>query len=558
MKKNMKINLACVSFGVFILITACNSNINNMQKEIEIQEDDKYSEIDSETKKETGSASFNLVVPDYYAMAGLEHARAIAPQTSKIKFSYKENKDSTEWIVHSTIELSQAEKTEIPNAPEGFAGSMYKCSFQNVPSGKYYIGTLKMDLLDSENNIISSGINDDIVDIKVGEITHTIFYTIPTSIDSNAGSLAAGEMKFFKKEFLNLDCILTISVIGEGAYPDLVIFKENGTFEEYIRISAGNKDIDCKDYRGKTKYLGFWSPTATSYSTIIRFNYETAFDNILNNPDWTKSNKNAITEENRVITFDGKEQEGSIKRKIFLNEAKSFSFKVQTNLYEQYDGSLQFLIDDVLMASYTGKNSIVNALFEIDAGVHTIEWKRDDISSSYTSDMEQFVSIYDFAFGEPIQALETINQDFETDLDSNMWLEAGLLSKVVFADTHGYAYKLGVHKDSIAGNSSLTIYKITLAEEKMLSFDYKLDLVNGEHNDYFRIYIDNFEIPVFEITGSEKTWDKGTILLTAGTHSIKFSAEKTYYDGRYWYKKNGENAVFIDNIILEANNDNSM
>ena len=64
MKKNMKINLACVSFGVFILITACNSNINNMQKEIEIQEDDKYSEIDSETKKETGSASFNLVVPD--------------------------------------------------------------------------------------------------------------------------------------------------------------------------------------------------------------------------------------------------------------------------------------------------------------------------------------------------------------------------------------------------------------------------------------------------------------------------------------------------------------
>ena len=553
MKKIIKPIFVAVSFVLILTIMACNTSITDSQKEFESQEK-------SATDGETGSASFSLVIPDYYAMAGLEsHARAIAPQTTRIKLSYKK---SNTWIALSTVALSETEKTEIPNAPEEFVGSAYKCTFVNIPSGNYVAEAMKIDLLDSDDNVISSGTNSDVVSIMADKVSYTTFYTIPTSSNANSGSLSAGEMKFLKHEFdSRYFSAVSISVEDGNAYPDLVIFNENGTFCKYIQVSADNNYIDCAEYRSEygdtTKYLGFWSANATSYSVSVGFNYETAFDNICTSNkfrDWniSCSNPEYLSNQTKGFRINGEEYKASIPRKVYLDKPKSLSFRVETNLYEKYDGSLQFLIDDMLVASYTGKNSVwENEVFELEAGEHRIEWRRDDPTTSYTTGIGTlFASVTNCAFGEPIQALSSINQDFESNLDTSMWIGSGLSASVISnGDSHGKVYKLGVVYNGSAGNSSLKIYKITLAQGKTLSFAYSCDLVNGDYNDYFRIYIDDSETPVFEAIGP-KEWKTGTVTIPAGTHSVRFSAEKTYKDdGGYSYNY-GANAVLLDNITL--------
>lgn len=411
---------------LILSITACNSGLNNAIKTQESAEQDKK----NITESDTGSATFNIVIPDYYAMAGFSRnkaSRAIAPQTTKVLLSLKE---SNYWTAHSSVILSEAGKTAIPNAPDDFVGSVYKCSFPEIPSGNYAAGTMKIELLDSNDNVISSGTNDNVVTIITGETTQAAFYTIPTSSDSDTGLLAAGEMKFLRKSFdSEYDYTLSIAVTGGNSYPDLVIFNENGTFEKYIAISAENKDFDCSEYKGTIKYFGFWSIVATSYST-------------------------------------------------------------------------SFLVN-----------------------------------------------------------LNNINQKFEEELDTDIWVTSGNAEVIdcdpiyaawdqygdALVDTHGKVFKL---KNSFYP-ASLKILRITVAEDSTLSFDYKCDLWTS---NLFNVYIDNNSEPSFQTTGYCQMWQKGSVILSSGTHSVKF--ETVSPDG--YYSSSLSNATYIDNITLAQNITNSV
>lgn len=410
MNKIYRIISIALILSLLLTIMACKYDLNSNENE--------------KKQTDTGSATFNIVIPDYYAMAGLagnNTARAIAPQTTKVVLLLKK---ANYWTAHSSVILSEAEKTEIPNAPEGFVGSVYKCSFPKVPSGNYAAGTMKIDLLDSEDNVISSGTNDNAVTIVTGEKTQASFYTIPTNSDSDSGSLAAGEMKFLKKRFdSEHDYTLSISRTG-NSFPDLVIFNENGTFEKYIAVSATNNDIDCSEYKGTAKYFGFWSANATSYSTSF------------------------------------------------------------------------------------------------------------------------------------ITNLNTINQTFEGELDSDIWITSGIAEVIdcdpVYAaweqygdalvDTHGKVFKL----EYSFYPASLKILRITVAEESALSFDYKCDLWTS---NLFNVYIDNNSEPSFQTTGYRQMWQKGSVILSRGTHSVKF--ETMSPDG--YYSSSLSNATYIDNITLVPN-----
>lgn len=401
---------------LLLSITACNSGLNNINTAINTQ-DTTGQDTENITESDTGFASFKIVIPDYYAMVGLARnnkSRAIAPQTTKVVLSLKK---ANYWTAHSSVILSEAEKTEIPNAPEGFVGSVYKCSFPKVPSGNYAAGTMKIDLLDSEDNVISSGTNNNALTIIAGGKTQASFYTIPTNSDSDSGSLAAGEMKFLKKRFdSEHDYTLSISRTG-NSFPDLVIFNENGTFEKYIAVSATNNDIDCSEYKGTTKYFGFWSANATSYSTSF------------------------------------------------------------------------------------------------------------------------------------ITNLNTINQTFEEELDSDIWITSGIAEVIdcdpVYAaweqygdalvDTHGKVFKIEEY-------SSLTIFRITVVEESSCSFDYKSDDIWTPN--IFNVYIDNNSEPSFQATDYRQIWQKGSIILSSGTHSIKFEPLTT--------------TTYIDNITLAPNTTESV
>ena len=225
MKKGSIIIAIVTSLSLLLAVTACKTGLNESQKEIEKQE-----------VKETGSAAFSIVIPDYYAMANL--GRAIAPQSTKIRLSYKKFSTGT-WVEHDTVNLTDAEKTVIEDAPEGFAGSVYKCVFTNIPSGNYSSGCMKIDLLDASDNVVSSGKNSDVVSIMMGEKTTAAFYTIPASSDAEDGSLAAGEMKFLKMDF-DEDFLCTV-VLKD--ITDLLAFSDSDLFPE---INTNTDDRDEK------------------------------------------------------------------------------------------------------------------------------------------------------------------------------------------------------------------------------------------------------------------------------------------------------------------------
>ena len=554
MKKTSIFIAIIFSLSLLITVTSCNSGLTDSAETTESQE-----------TTGTGAATFKVVIPDYYAMAELAKGqqRSVAPQTTQIRLSYKK---SSSWVNHQTINLSDAEKTAIQNAPEGFAGSAYTCTFQNIPSGNYIAGNIKIELLDFGGSIISAGTNDEPVRITTGETTQAAFYTIPVSINASSGSLQAGEMKFLKKQFNSeYGEKLSITVPEGSSYPDVVVFNANGSFEKYISVSASNNILDLSEYNNSIKYLGFWSATATSYNTsftiiIPSTDLSTAFDSILSNPDWTVTNSSAITVSNGVYTFDGKKQTGGFKRTVILSEAKTISFKIRTVLYEQYDGSLDFLIDNKVMESFTGTDgNWQNAIFDIDAGEHVIEWKHNDTSNYFTSNFTPEASVKDFAFGNTMQPLETINQTFEETIDSNMWIGKGTFADVidedpVFAawaqygdalvDTHQKVFKLGTYENSTLGSSSLTIKKISVTQESALSFDYKCDLYNSCN---FQVFIDNETTPAFNTTGIGQMWQKGSVILSEGIHSVTFSTKASVYSQTL------TNSVYLDNITLAPN-----
>lgn len=310
-------------------------------------------------------------------------------------------------------------------------------------------------------------------------------------------------------------------------------------------------------------------------------NLEKSFNDILNNPDWGIKNKAAISynSDTGVYTFDARYQTGCLKRKITLSENKRITFFIQPYIYEPYDGCLQFLIDDKVISEYTAENTTWNyEQFELQAGTHIIEWRRWDKIENYTvfgtSSITPYVSLKDFAFKDSLTALTSLKQTFDDTLNSEMWTGTGLTANIIdrdpifakwpqygdaLVDTHGKVYQLACAKGEgdniITGNSSLTIQKITVTEESALSFDYKCDLLdwtdnNGIlHQNYLKVYLDYAKNPAFTAIGYGQMWQKASIILPAGTHTVKFVCGTD----DNWYGNRMTNSTFLDNITLTAN-----
>ncbi len=299
------------------------------------------------------------------------------------------------------------------------------------------------------------------------------------------------------------------------------------------------------------------------------------FKDILSNDDWTVTNPAAIKYENGIYTFDPKHSTGGFKRSISVSKNAIIKFKVNTYIYEQYDGTFQFLIDDKVLAEYTGMyDSWQNEVFEIEAGEHTIEWKRNDsnpdwLAKWHDNPVTTFIKIKDFELKE-LQPLTTINQTFDSELNSDLWLCNGLSATITeegkrwpqsgdaIVDTHGKVLKLstleGTNKDNRKwGNSSLKIVKITVLEESALSFDYKCDLClytdeNGhEYAQTFKVFLDEADEPVLTYKGTSN-WKKASVILSPGNHSVIFTANREPEKG--YFSDNLTNAVYLDNITI--------
>ncbi len=618
MKKISILISIIITLGLLLATASCNAGFN---EKVEVN--------NPQTEGQLGSATFNIVVPDYYELAGV--ARAIPPQANNIRLSYKKSNGS--WQVVDTIAFSDATKTNMTGVPNGTTppAAIYTCTFAGIPSGVYAEGFMKIEVLavsgsgsNISTTVLSSGTNTDSVHIVMGETTSAAFFTIPVddittnqttnSTDPITYDLTAGQMKFLRKVF-NQGSVCTMSITRPNVssnYPDIVVFDDKGRFVEYVHpTTAGSSTtyvMNCGKYSNTTKYFGFWFAedenefnVSFAYTNVTAANalFQALLDVntlspssgwIIDETTGTNGLSSLYNDANGFLVFDyhwSYPFDTAIFRDVTFDEDKVIKFQVKTNIGATHDGSLKFYVDDVEKESFTGTNGVFcDAVIAIPAGTHTIMWAKDDPNENGSSNLSSqgenvhpTVTLKNFSI-ESSTALSSINQTFESAVDANMWVGAGLAAEVidndpVFAqwaqyenalvDTHGKVYKLATHTAAGSGNSSLTIQRITVTEPSAVSFDFKSDLHKNdsepEKNHYFRVYVDkegdssdDDADPVFEATGSKQMWkNKSVILPSAGTYSVKFTVTKSTV-----YGTGITNAVYLDNITLASNKTDSV
>ncbi len=213
----------------------------------------------TESSKETGELKgISIQVPnyDYYAGAG---ARAIAPQSASVKLS---SAASTPVFTAITKELSDG--TPVYNEEGGIVATSYAISF-TIPVGTYSTGSLKLELLDSSGNLISSGSNTESITVtSSGGKGSFVLLPYIGDADNTSGSLSAGEMKFIQVTVgASSSCTLTVS----GGV-SLFEFDSTGKLEGALTLTDGAATITNSATSQTTYYIGIYSATAVSNYTV--------------------------------------------------------------------------------------------------------------------------------------------------------------------------------------------------------------------------------------------------------------------------------------------------
>lgn len=538
-----------------------------------------------------GSAKVKLFVPNYDKIAeNNSSARAVAPQTSKVKFSYKF--DDEETITLDTINLSDASSTRIENAEEGLFGNIYTIVFSGIYTGTYSKGTMQVDLLDSAENVITTGTNNAEIIVSKDSSVKAEFYTTPSSTDNENASLEKGEMKFFVLS-LEKNNIYTLDIsVSEGeTVPDVVIFNSDGSYKEY---KTGSSITFEKSSETRSYFAGIYAKNSactytTSLTAVAITDYDTFNETGFGDDSLDSSFKTSTTAsssykayvtptltdltddydgDGKAVKFDYKylrTSTSSITTNVYLENDSLITFAYITDITENYDGVLNFYIDGVLQDSgFTGKNgSWHTTQYSVSSGSHTLEWRALGAASGYTSGITNTVYLDAVKLSKAAEAPSTLNETFTDNLDASLWVAGGVLSEVstdeifeswtqygdALVDTHGKVYALKTYDGSTQGNSTLKIFSVKPTVDSTLSFEYKLDLYTA---DYLKVYVDGEE--KFSETGYGQTWRTASIDISAGTHTITFSAEKT----DNYRSASQTNAAYIDNVTLVADTTESV
>lgn len=381
-----KINKILQMSSLFFLLSilfSCNNEIKDIQK--------------NERATDVGSATVNLFVPNYNLIAETKNsARVIAPQTSVIKFSYYE---SDEWISLDTLSLSDATSTPIENAETGVFGNIYKITFSDIYVGNYEAGTMKIELLDSAGNTITSGTNKTDVTVSKDSSASAEFYTIPESYNDTSASLSAGEMKFFLLSLTDTDknYSLELSVEDGETVPDIVLFNSDGTYKEY---KTGSDVVLGKMTESCSYYVGVYAKdSACTYKTnliyspeniiledsTVEINYDGTYQIFytvepagatVKSVTYTSDNEKVTVSETGLVTASSAD-DGLQTATITMNVddiEKNLTVKVQKSV------TSITLCDDIFVASTNGTSTVHATVLPEDATDPTVTWTVSDES----------------------------------------------------------------------------------------------------------------------------------------------------------------------------------
>lgn len=210
----------------------------------------------------TGLSKVSLRVPDYKSLAS--GARAVAPQTAAVRLSPQA---STQAFTAITKSLSEGNPVYEEASEDHVAGTKYTFTFE-IPVGIYAENTLKVELFDSSESLLSCGYNTSSVTVtESGASIDFVLLPCIENEDNTSGSLKANEMKFIK---VTVSANSSIAVTETG---DVSLFKfdSNGKFAEKLALSEGTATITNSTSADVSYYIGIYSAAEVqSYTVTVK------------------------------------------------------------------------------------------------------------------------------------------------------------------------------------------------------------------------------------------------------------------------------------------------
>jgi transglutaminase-like putative cysteine protease len=364
-------------------------------------------DISSNTEQaaETGGINIKIFIPDYQKLAEQNNNRVIAPQTAKIRFSVAKGADN--YVQHGElIQLNLSSLTPVQGAPSSLPGGTWNGTFLSLESKTYTAGSLKIELLDQNNRVITQGVNQADVAVSKNQTAQAMFFTTPEIKSSILGSLSNGEMRFWRVTMMG-GYSYNLTVNAEGSYPDVVVFNDNGTFKEYYSVSSGaNSVINFNPAAENNCYLGVWASrgAVSSYSVAMSYKFNNLPQDFSGNNfnGWQASAQGNNAPMPVIVVDNGKSilefasrsmysgGRAVLSRTVNYTVPTMISFNVKTDIGGSKDNVntfFKFYIDGVEKASYSGLNAGWKAgSIIIPAGTHEIKWVLEKDSGSFYQD----------------------------------------------------------------------------------------------------------------------------------------------------------------------------
>ena len=377
-----------------------------------------------EQSEQSGKSSVNITifVPDYRKLA--ETGRVVAPQTAFIRLSVADG--SGAYVQHGNlISVNMNSLTPVAGAPSNLPGGIWNGTFTELDCKTYNAGSLKIELLNQERRVITQGVNLSNVTVTTNQAAQAIFFTAPEKFNNISGSLAKGEMRFWKAN-MRAGYEYTLTVSAEGAYPDIVVFNDDGTFREHRPVSTNARVLTFNPTASGDCYMGVWANGAAVSSYSIALSYK--FDDLREDfsagfNGWTASatGTNApppvrVSENGKsILEFDSRPMylggRATLSRTVNDSAATALSFNVKTDIGgAPVDTYFKLYIDNVEKASYDGLDSSwKTGSFIIPSGSHVIKWALEKDTGFYYSTNTNKVWLADISIVPDVTAYADIS-----------------------------------------------------------------------------------------------------------------------------------------------------
>ena len=567
--KKYSVKFAILSILTILCFAGCTA-VTNFDSKIMNQE------VKPVETLKNGTVSVKMFIPDYYT---LTESRAIAPQTKYARLKYYTD---DEWSTIETLEIKEEDLSDIEGAEDvGLPGKIWKATFV-LGLGTYSEGKLAIDLLDGDQNVITSGVNNADVEIKENEKPSCSFFTVPQEV-SSTGSLRLNEMKFFKINGFNSGDTVKV-LIAELAGAEVIRFNADGTFGGVVTTDfvADKEFVVTDDTAGS--YYGVWAKKTAVDSYEVEFCNAKYFIsglyiedfNTFDESVWSYGGDTEVTPV--VPTIGAYEYAGTNAIKMPCNEGKniengnyvnvgddsflertvyleenavvSFTFFPNANYVNGTDRTeFAFYIDGEEKKTWQGVGGFINAAFDLPKGQHTLKWVSRYTRSNYYlyEDMAFYLDKVSISNANKTVVELGYTEDFNSLDINSAWSFVGTEEiSPVTVKIGDYEYT-GVNalKMPCVNNSSYLERTVYLEENAVVSFTfYPYGLKST-----LEFYIDDEK---------KCSWTKNSGIartvsfnLSAGEHTLKWMAPASNYSNQIIYlDKVSIVADEVDSVVI--------